>query len=217
LIYLHKERCYLYRCTEISNQIYDEFTENVKGERKKLKKDEIVEDFKNVFTTNLDLSMKKYKEVTQRYIESIVEEVEEVLKKRICGFIESLFEKQAELMEKKIRKRTKNDFTLIRNEYALLHSKKEYIPSKYDKYSKKLATTKSVIERDWKNQFDASVPKFLAESTKNKVLQEGEEGLKRRQKNDKIKTDYCLKNHIRLIRIRYWESVKAILDLYNLK
>jgi hypothetical protein len=45
----------------------------------------------------------------------------------------------------------------------------------------------------------------------------GEKELKRRQENDKIKTDYCLKNHIRLIRIRYWESVKAILDLYNLK
>lgn len=36
----------------------------------------------------------------------------------------------------------------------------------------------------------------------------GEDGLKTRQKNDAIKTQYCLDNNIKLIRIRYDESIE---------
>ena len=33
----------------------------------------------------------------------------------------------------------------------------------------------------------------------------GEEGLRRMQKNDRIKEEYCKKNNIKLIRVPYWE------------
>jgi very-short-patch-repair endonuclease len=36
----------------------------------------------------------------------------------------------------------------------------------------------------------------------------GEEGLKQRKKKDKIKTDFCLRNGIKLIRIRYDENIE---------
>ena len=45
----------------------------------------------------------------------------------------------------------------------------------------------------------------------------GKKGFKKTQERDKIKTDYCLKNHIRIIRIKYTEPIEDILDLYNLK
>ncbi|EAL44464.2 GTP-binding protein putative [Entamoeba histolytica] len=157
-----------YRCTEISNQIYKEFNDSIKGEMKILKKGNIIEDFKKVFTKQIDAALERYKEVTERYMETIVEEIEEQLKKQLCGLVESLFERQAELMEKAIGKRVKGEFTIIRNEYALLYNKKEFNPMKYQKYSQELSRTKAVIERDWRKQFDDSVPKFLAEKTKEK-------------------------------------------------
>lgn len=40
----------------------------------------------------------------------------------------------------------------------------------------------------------------------------GQEYLSQRQHNDKIKNDYCIKNNIRLIRIRYDEDVCEVLD-----
>ena len=40
----------------------------------------------------------------------------------------------------------------------------------------------------------------------------GEDGLKSRQKNDAIKTQYCLDNNIKLIRIRYDESIEERLN-----
>ena len=41
----------------------------------------------------------------------------------------------------------------------------------------------------------------------------GEEGFKKRQKLDQIKTDYCKNNNIKLIRIPYWDfkSIEQIL------
>lgn len=36
----------------------------------------------------------------------------------------------------------------------------------------------------------------------------GSDGLKKRQNNDKIKNDYCLKNNIRLIRVKYNDDIK---------
>ena len=49
----------------------------------------------------------------------------------------------------------------------------------------------------------------------------GEQGFKQTQLNDQIKTDYCLKNNILLIRVRYDEDVdkvlnKKIIEAYNL-
>ena len=42
----------------------------------------------------------------------------------------------------------------------------------------------------------------------------GDKKFERQIKHDKIKLNYCLKNHIRIIRIKYTESVKEILELY---
>lgn len=157
-----------YRCTEIADQINKGFAEDVKAERKQLKHGEMLVDFKKAFTSAIEVSMDKYTEMTQRYMDNIVDEVKEVLRKQLYALTESLFERQAELMEKAITKRVKQEFTNIRNEYAQLHSRREFNPVKYQKFSRELSRAKAVIERDWRKQFDEAVPKFLAEKTREK-------------------------------------------------
>lgn len=44
----------------------------------------------------------------------------------------------------------------------------------------------------------------------------GEEGFRKRQLNDEIKTKYCQENNIKLLRIRYDQDVTNILDMYLL-
>ena len=42
----------------------------------------------------------------------------------------------------------------------------------------------------------------------------GDKTLKYIQKNDKIKNEYCLKNNIRLLRIRYDDNIELVLNNY---
>lgn len=42
----------------------------------------------------------------------------------------------------------------------------------------------------------------------------GEDGLLERQRNDLIKTNYCLLNNIQLVRIRYDQNVEEMLDVF---
>ena len=76
---------------------------------------------------------------------------------------------------------------------------KNIFPLRFDFYLPKLNTC---IEYDGKQHFEPV------------KIWGGESHLKYTKRNDKIKTDYCLNNHIRIIRIRYWETVENILDLY---
>ncbi|ELP92077.1 GTP-binding protein, putative, partial [Entamoeba invadens IP1] len=157
-----------FRCNEISSQIYKEFTESTKNETSQLKSGRIIPEFKKVFTEAIDDSLKNFKQATERYMPNIVEQFEETLKKQLQNSVESLFERQAEVMEQEINKRTKQEFTNIRNGYALLHNKKEFNYVSYQTFARKLGTTKTMIERQWRDQFDKAVPAFLAEKTKEK-------------------------------------------------
>ncbi|KAL7712196.1 Protein SEY1-like protein 2 [Entamoeba marina] len=157
-----------YRCNEISKQISKDFEESVKAYKDQLKVGEPIKDFKIIFAKVINKMIEQYKESTQRYTENIVEEIESTLLKSLQSSIESLFDNQMTLMEKIMLKEAEKQYSIIRNGYASLHNKREFNPVKYQKYSREASRYKAVFEKDWKKQFDESVPKFLIDKTKER-------------------------------------------------
>ena len=163
--------------------------------------EQFIEDAKKVHGNKYDYSLVDYKDANTKVkiicpIHGVFEQVPYIhLGGSGCPFCNE------SRGEKEIARCLENNNIFFEREYKFPDCKNERFLS----FDFRLPNCNTCIEYDGEQHFKA-VEHFG-----------GEEGLKRRQENDKIKTDYCLKNHIRLIRIRYWESVKAILDLYNLK
>ena len=131
-----------------------------------MKKGILVENFKIKFENYFQQSIKHYEELTQIYIKEIVTEIlESQLKKQLYSQIETLFSSQAQLLESSINKKLLVEFNTIQNKYSKLKTNKEFVPSKYQQYSRDLKAQKSLLERDWDKVFKESVPDFLVKKT----------------------------------------------------
>ena len=75
----------------------------------------------------------------------------------------------------------------------------------------------SRAQKVWGDKFDLSKENICIEYQGEQHyfpvnIYGGDEGFKERQRNDKIKRDFCDKNNIKLIEIKYTENIEDVLN-----